>query len=85
MKTGAATTDFTNKRFETATGQITPAQRFRIILQRLRRLADAVTNFMRLIRAYNDLSRMNTSTLRDIGFRPGELDRVLDGRWKRNS
>jgi uncharacterized protein YjiS (DUF1127 family) len=39
----------------------------------------ALGKWMRLIRAYNDLQRLDNTTLRDLGYRRGELDRVLDG------
>jgi len=34
---------------------------------------------MRLIRAHNDLHQLNNSARRDIGYRLGELDRVVQG------
>ena len=40
---------------------------------------------MRLVRAYNELHRMNNSTLHDLGYRRGELDRVLAGHRPRNT
>ena len=36
-------------------------------------------NGMRLIRAYNDLHLLNNSARRDLGYRRGELNRVLQG------
>lgn len=54
-------------------------QSIRSHLRRIGGLWSAFSNGMRLIRAYNDLHRLNYSTLRDLGYRPGELDRVLHG------
>ena len=51
----------------------------RSLLRTLSGLWSAWRNGMRLIRAYNDLYRLNGSTLRDLGYRRGELDRVLNG------
>ena len=42
--------------------------------------ADAISDFFRRARAYNDLSRMDSRTLRDIGCRRGELNRIIEGR-----
>ena len=85
MKTNAATTHFPHRNIKTATLQISPAQRLRALSQDIRQWVEAVTNFMRLVRAYNDLERLPARTLQDIGTRPGELDRILDGNWKRSS
>ena len=51
----------------------------RALLHRIHGLLAALGNWMRLIRAYNELHRLNDNTLQDIGFRRGELDRVLNG------
>lgn len=45
----------------------------------LRGMPAAINRGMRLIRAYNDLDRMNIRTLQDLGTHYGELDRVLQG------
>ena len=49
------------------------------LLRRLFGLVEAVSDRMRLVRAYNDLQRLDNRTLRDLGYRRSELDRVLSG------
>jgi uncharacterized protein YjiS (DUF1127 family) len=51
----------------------------RILLYPIRGLFAGFGNGMRLIRAYNDLHRLNNSARRDLGYRRSELDRVLQG------
>ena len=55
----------------------------RALVHSLRGTIDALCNHMRLVRAYNDLNRLSDRTLRDLGIRPGELERVLNGRRPR--
>jgi hypothetical protein len=38
-----------------------------------------ISEMFRLVRAYNDLTRLDHGTLREIGGRRGELDRILGG------
>ena len=38
-----------------------------------------ISEMFRLVRAYNDLARLDHGTLRAIGGRRGELDRILGG------
>ncbi|MDX1483834.1 MAG: hypothetical protein R3229_05065 [Alphaproteobacteria bacterium] len=40
---------------------------------------DRISETCRLVRAYNDLSRLDAATLRAIGAQEGELDRILSG------
>jgi len=42
--------------------------------------ADAISDLFRRVRAYNDLSRMDSRTLRDIGCRRADLNRIIEGR-----
>ena len=81
MKSGAATSEILAKNHRATmpvTGLASPVMP---LFHRLRLMVDWVCNGMRLIRAYNDLKRLDNHTLRDICTRPGDLDRVLDGRW----
>jgi hypothetical protein len=43
-----------------------------------------ISEMFRLVRAYNDLTRLDHVTLREIGGRRGELDRILGGHPPRN-
>ncbi len=48
-------------------------------------IIDRICRLMMLIRAYNDLARVDAGTLRRIGENEVELDRVLNGYSPRNS
>ena len=60
-------------------------QVFPSLWRRLRDVPAAISRGMRLIRAYNDLDRMNTRTLQGLGRDYAELDRVLRGHRPRSS
>jgi uncharacterized protein YjiS (DUF1127 family) len=45
----------------------------------VRRFADAFSESCRRIRAYNELANLKPQTLHDIGRRPDELMRIIDG------
>jgi uncharacterized protein YjiS (DUF1127 family) len=45
----------------------------------IRALVDAFSDYCRRVRAYNDLTNLNPQTLHDIGRRPDELARIING------
>jgi len=55
------------------------------LLRRLFGLVETLSDRMRLVRAYNELQRLDNRTLRDLGYQRSELDRVLSGHRPRVS